>query len=151
MLVDLARNDLSRNCHDVKVDFYKDLQYYSHVIHLVSRVSGKLNDDADPVKTFIDTFPAGTLSGAPKVRAMQLISEMEPHNRGAYGGCIGYIGLNGDLNQAIVIRTFVSRNNELWFQAGSGVVAKSNDEYELQEANNKLGALTKAIKMAEIL
>ena len=151
MLVDLARNDLSRNCHDVKVDFYKDLQYYSHVIHLVSRVSGTLNDNADSVKTFIDTFPAGTLSGAPKVRAMQLISEIEPHNRGAYGGCIGYIGLNGDLNQAIVIRTFVSRNNELWFQAGSGVVAKSNDEYELQEANNKLGALTKAIKMAEVL
>ena len=149
MLVDLARNDLSRNCHGVKVDFYKDLQYYSHVIHLVSRVSGELDNDADPIKAFIDTFPAGTLSGAPKVRAMQLISEYEPHNRGAYGGCIGYIGLNGSLNQAITIRTFVSRNNELWFQAGGGIVAKSNVEYELQEVNNKLGALRKAILMTE--
>ena len=149
MLVDLARNDLSRNCHGVKVDFYKDLQYYSHVIHLVSRVSGELDNNADPIKAFIDTFPAGTLSGAPKVRAMQLISEYEPHNRGAYGGCIGYIGLDGSLNQAITIRTFVSRNGELWFQAGGGIVAKSDVEYELQEVNNKLGALRKAILMAE--
>jgi len=151
MLVDLARNDLSRNCHDVKVDFYKDLQYYSHVIHLVSRVSGELDNGADPIKAFIDTFPAGTLSGAPKVRAMQLISDYEPHNRGAYGGCIGYIGLDGSLNQAITIRTFVSRNGELWFQAGGGIVAKSDVEYELQEVNNKLGALRKAIiKAAEL-
>lgn len=149
MLVDLARNDLSRNCHGVKVDFYKDLQYYSHVIHLVSRVSGELDEGADPIKAFIDTFPAGTLSGAPKVRAMQLISEYEPHNRGAYGGCIGYIGLDGSLNQAITIRTFVSRNGELWFQAGGGIVAKSDEEYELQEVNNKLGALRRAIIMAE--
>ena len=151
MLVDLARNDLSRNCHGVKVDFYKDLQYYSHVIHLVSRVSGILDADADPIKAFIDTFPAGTLSGAPKVRAMQLISEYEPHNRGAYGGCIGIIGLDGSLNQAITIRTFVSRNGELWFQAGGGIVAKSDVEYELQEVNNKLGALRKAIEKAEAL
>lgn len=151
MLVDLARNDLSRNCHGVKVDFYKDMQFYSHVIHLVSRVSGTLDKDADHIKEFIDTFPAGTLSGAPKVRAMQIISELEPHNRGAYGGCIGFIGLNGDLNQAIVIRTFISRNGELWFQAGSGVVAKSNDQYELEECNNKLDALTKAIHIAEQL
>ena len=151
MLVDLARNDLSRNCHDVKIDFYKDLQYYSHVIHLVSRVSGNLDEGADPIKAFIDTFPAGTLSGAPKVRAMQLISEYEPHNRGAYGGCIGVIGLDGSLNQAITIRTFVSRNNELWFQAGGGIVAKSDVEYELQEVNNKLGALGKAIEKAEKL
>jgi anthranilate synthase component 1 len=151
MLVDLARNDLSRNCHHVKVDFYKDLQYYSHVIHLVSRVSGTLDDGADPIKAFIDTFPAGTLSGAPKVRAMQLISEYEPHNRGAYGGCIGIIGLDGSLNQAITIRTFVSRNGELWFQAGGGIVAKSDEEYELQEVNNKLGALRRAIEKAEAL
>ena len=151
MLVDLARNDLSRNCHNVKVDYYKDIQYYSHVIHLVSRVSGELDKDADPIKAFIDTFPAGTLSGAPKVRAMQLISEYEPHNRGAYGGCIGIIGLDGSLNQAITIRTFVSRNGELWFQAGGGIVAKSNVEYELQEVNNKLGALRKAIVKAEKL
>ncbi len=151
MLVDLARNDLSRNCHSVKVDFYKDLQYYSHVIHLVSRVSGELNEDADTIKTFIDTFPAGTLSGAPKVRAMQLISEYEPHNRGAYGGCIGIIGIDGSLNQAITIRTFVARNGELWLQAGGGIVAKSDVEYELQEVNNKLGALRKAIEEASSL
>lgn len=151
MLVDLARNDLSRNCHNVEVVFYKEPQYYSHVIHLVSRVSGTLNENANPLKSFIDTFPAGTLSGAPKVRAMQLISEIEPHNRGAYGGCIGFIGLNGELNQAITIRTFVSRNNELWFQAGGGIVAHSQDEYELQEVNNKLGALKKAIDLAEQL
>lgn len=149
MLVDLARNDLSRNCQQVKVDFYKETQYYSHVIHLVSRVSGTLDDGASPIKAFIDTFPAGTLSGAPKVRAMQLISELEPHNRGAYGGCIGFIGLNGSLNQAITIRTFVSRNGVFWFQAGGGIVAKSDEEYELQEVNNKLGALKKAIQMAE--
>ena len=151
MLVDLARNDLSRNCHGVHVDFYKDMQFYSHVIHLVSRVSGTLDKDADPIKAFIDTFPAGTLSGAPKVRAMQIISELEPHNRGAYGGCIGIIGLDGSLNQAITIRTFVSRNGELWFQAGGGIVAKSDVEYELQEVNNKLGALRKAIEKAEML
>ena len=151
MLVDLARNDLSRNCHDVHVDYYKDIQYYSHVIHLVSRVSGVLDVEADPIKTFIDTFPAGTLSGAPKVRAMQLISQYEPHNRGAYGGCIGLIGLDGTLNQAITIRTFVSRGGELWFQAGGGIVAKSNEEYELQEVNNKLGALRRAILQAEAL
>ena len=157
MLVDLARNDLSRNCHNVKVEYYKDIQYYSHVIHLVSRVSGELNDagpdrqPTDPIKAFIDTFPAGTLSGAPKVRAMQLISQYEPHNRGAYGGCIGFIGLDRSLNQAITIRTFVSRNGELWFQAGGGIVAKSNEEYELQEVNNKLGALRRAIMQAESL
>jgi anthranilate synthase component 1 len=112
-------------------------------------VSGTLNKDADPIKSFIDTFPAGTLSGAPKVRAMELISEYEPHNRGAYGGCIGFIGFDKSLNQAITIRTFVSRNNELWFQAGGGIVAKSDEEYELQEVNNKLGALRKAIMTAE--
>ena len=148
MLVDLARNDLSRNCYNVKVDFYKDMQFYSHVIHLVSRVSGELDEGADPIQAFIDTFPAGTLSGAPKVMAMELISKYEPHNRGAYGGCIGFIGFNKNLNQAITIRTFVSRNNELWFQAGGGIVAKSDVEYELQEVNNKLGALRKAIEIA---
>ena len=154
MLVDLARNDLSRNCRGVQVDFFKDMQFYSHVIHLVSRVSGELlhpDMTEHKIRTFFDTFPAGTLSGAPKVRAMQLISEMEPHNRGAYGGCIGFIGLRGDLNQAIVIRTFISRNGELWFQAGCGVVAKSNDNYELHECNSKLQALVRAIDIAEKL
>ena len=149
MLVDLARNDLARNCHDVRIEFFKEMQYYSHVIHLVSRVSGTLNEGADAVKAFLDTFPAGTLSGAPKVRAMQLISELEPHNRGAYGGCIGFIGLDGTINLAITIRTFVSRNGKLWFQAGGGIVAKSNEEYELREVNTKLGPRSNAIEMAE--
>lgn len=148
MLVDLARNDLSRNCHDVKVEKYKEMQFYSHVIHLVSRVTGQLDEGADGMKAFIDTFPAGTLSGAPKVEAMKIISRLEPHSRGAYAGCIGFLGFDGQLNQAIIIRSFVSRNGELWFQAGSGVVARSNDEYELQEVNHKLGALRKAIEMA---
>jgi anthranilate synthase component 1 len=121
------------------------------VIHLVSRVSGTLDDGADAIKAFVDTFPAGTLSGAPKVRAMQLISEYEPHCRGAYAGCIGFIGFNRNLNQAITIRSFISRNHELWFQAGGGIVAKSDVEYELQEVNNKLGALRRAIEMAEKL
>lgn len=151
MLVDLARNDLSRNCHDVDVLFFKDLQYYSHVIHLVSRVGGTLDDGADPIRVFFDTFPAGTLSGAPKVRAMQIISQVEPHNRGAYGGCVGSIGFDGSLNQAITIRTFVSRGGELWFQAGGGIVAKSDAEAELQEVNNKLAALRRAIELAETM
>ena len=140
MLVDLARNDLSRDCRKPRM--------YSHVIHLTSRVSGTLRPEADAVKVLLDSFPAGTLSGAPKVRAMQIISELEPHNRGAYGGCIGFIGLDGSLNQAITIRTFVSRNGILWFQAGGGIVAKSNVEAELQEVNNKLAALRKAIELA---
>lgn len=149
MLVDLARNDLSRTCDGVHLDFYKEPQLYSHVIHLVSRVSGTLSEGCDAVKAFVSSFPAGTLSGAPKVRAMQIINELEPHTRGAYGGCVGFIGLDGMLNQAITIRTFVSRNHELWFQAGGGIVAASQEENELQEINNKLGALRNAILMAE--
>ena len=148
MLVDLARNDLSKNAHHVKLDFLRQLQYYSHVIHLVSRVSATLNADVHPVKAFFDTFPAGTLSGEPKTKVLQLISDIEVHNRGAYGGCIGFIGFNGDINQAITIRTFVSRNNELWYQAGAGIVAQSNEENELQEVNNKLRALKHAIDKA---
>lgn len=151
MLVDLARNDLSRNCHEVHVDFYKEVQYYSHVIHLVSRVSGMINTSSDPIRTFVETFPAGTLSGAPKVRAMQLINEIERQNRGAYGGCIGFIGFDGNLNQAITIRSFVSRGNVLYYQAGAGIVAKSDDARELQEVKNKLGALKRAIELAERL
>lgn len=149
MLVDLARNDLNRHCTGVEVEFLKDTQFYSHVIHLVSRVSGRVRPYTNPFKLLSDTFPAGTLSGAPKVRALQLISEYEPHNRGAYGGCIGFIGLDGTLNQAITIRSFVSRNGELWFQAGGGIVAASNEDYELQEVNSKIGALRKAILLAE--
>lgn len=149
MLVDLARNDLSRNCHDVQLKFFKNIQFYSHVIHLVSRVGGTVSAEKNSINVFADTFPAGTLSGAPKVRAMQLIKDIEPHTRGAYGGCIGYIGLNGDLNQAITIRSFVSRNNTLYYQAGAGIVSKSIPYNELQEVNNKLGALKNAIKQAE--
>lgn len=151
MLVDLARNDLSRNCHDVKVEFYKNVQFYSHVIHLVSRVSGAVDKDVNSIKLFADTFPAGTLSGAPKVRAMELICDIEKSMRGAYGGCIGYFGLDGELNQAITIRTFLSKNNTLYYQAGGGIVAKSNPETEVMEVKNKLGALAKAVKFANTL
>ena len=151
MLVDLAQLDLNDNADNIHVDFYKEAQYYSHVIHLVSRVSGQLKKDTNPMKAFFDTFPAGTLSGAPKPRAMQLISDIEEHNRGAYGGCIGFIGINGNTNQAITIRTFVSRNNELWYQAGAGIVAMSTEEGELQEVNNKMRGLKKAIDMAALL
>jgi anthranilate synthase component 1 len=151
MLVDLARNDLSRNCHDVQVEFYKNIQFYSHVIHLVSRVGGIVDEENNNISVFADTFPAGTLSGAPKVRAMQLIRNIEKQMRGVYGGCIGYIGFNGDLNQAITIRTFLSRNNTLYYQAGGGIVSKSNPETEVLEVKNKLGALTKAVKFAEEL
>ena len=145
MLVDLARNDLSRNCTDVNLDIYREVQYYSHVLHLVSSVSGKLNPDTKIIKLFADTFPAGTLSGAPKIRAMQLIDEIEPHDRGPYGGCIGYIGFDGSFNQAITIRSFVSKENTLYYQAGAGITVKSDEESELQEVNNKLAALKKAI------
>lgn len=151
MLVDLARNDLSRNCHEVKLEFYKRVQYFSHVIHLVSRVSGIIDKGKNSISVFADTFPAGTLSGAPKVRAMQLLYDIEKHMRGIYGGCIGYIGLDGNLNQAITIRSFLSKNNVLYYQAGAGVVSKSNPEKELKEVNNKLGALKKAIDLAEKL
>jgi anthranilate synthase component 1 len=149
MLVDLARNDLSRNGEDVKVEKYREVQYFSHVIHLVSKVSGKLQKGANPMRIMADTFPAGTLSGAPKFRAIELISQYESQGRGYYGGCIGYIDLNGNLNQAIMIRTFLSKNNTLFYQAGAGVVAKSVEESELQEVNNKLAALKKAIQIAE--
>lgn len=145
MLVDLARNDLSRNTEEVTVDVFREVQYYSHVLHLVSSVSGKLQPDTKVIKLFADTFPAGTLSGAPKIRAMQLIDEIEPHDRGPYGGCLGYIGFDGSFNQAITIRSFVSKNNTLYYQAGAGVVAKSDEESELQEVNNKLAALKKAM------
>ncbi|MCM1050385.1 MAG: anthranilate synthase component I family protein [Paenibacillus sp.] len=149
MLVDLARNDLSRSGGKVSIEFLKQIQYYSHVIHMVSRVKAELPKDADVLRLFADTFPAGTLSGAPKVRAMQLINEIEPHSRMTYGGCIGFIGFNGDLNQAITIRSFLSHDNKLYFQAGAGIVAHSNPENELQETNNKLGALVKALNYAE--
>ena len=148
MLVDLARNDLSRNCEKVKVNTYKEVQYYSHVLHLVSDVSGELKPGSTTSRIMADTFPAGTLSGAPKFRALQLIDEIENQNRGFYGGCIGNIGFDGSFNQAITIRSFLSKNNTLFYQAGAGVVSESSEESELNEVNNKLGALKKAIELA---
>ncbi len=149
MLVDLARNDLSRVCSNVQVTHYKQVQYYSHVIHLVSEVMGQVPPQTNPFQLLAKTFPAGTLSGAPKIKAMELISNNEPTQRGYYGGCIGFVGFDGSFNQAIMIRTFLSKNNTLTYQAGAGVVAASNPESELQEVNNKLGALKKAIVLAE--
>ena len=148
MLVDLARNDLSRNSDDVVVKTYREVQFYSHVIHMVSEVTGKLKDGFNPIQIFGDSFPAGTLSGAPKFKAMELIDSYENRNRGFYGGAIGYIGFNGDINHAIMIRSFLSRNNTLYYQAGAGIVAASVEENELNEVNNKLGALKAAIAMA---
>lgn len=151
MLVDLARNDMSRHAEHVTVEVFKEIQYYSHVIHLVSKVTGKLDQHTSAVKIAADTFPAGTLSGAPKHMAMTLINQLENVNRSFYGGAIGYLGFNNDFNHAIMIRTFLSKNNHLIYQAGAGVVSKSNPESELQEVNNKLGALRKAILMAQTL
>ena len=151
MLVDLARNDLSRLCDDVVVAHYKEIQYYSHVIHMVSEVTGKVRKDSNIFELLAKTFPAGTLSGAPKIRAMQLINQYEPTARSYYGGAIGFIGFDGSCNHAIMIRTFLSRNNTLIRQAGAGIVAASKPESELQEVSNKLGALKKAITLAETL
>lgn len=148
MLVDLARNDLSRNSESVRVKTYREVQFYSHVIHLVSEVTGELNPGFNPVRVFGDSFPAGTLTGAPKYKAMELIDIYEKRNRGYYGGAIGYIGFNGDINHAIMIRTFLSRNNTLFYQAGAGIVAASAEENELNEVNNKLGALKQAVMIA---
>ena len=149
MLVDLARNDLSRMCSNVEVTQYKKINYYSHVIHLVSEVTGKVGPETNPFKLIATTFPAGTLSGAPKFKAMQLINDFEPTARSYYGGAIGCVGFNGTVNHAIMIRTFLSRNNTLVYQAGAGVVAASKPESELQEVNNKLNALKQAIVLAQ--
>ncbi|MFG6428057.1 anthranilate synthase component I family protein [Lepagella muris] len=149
MLVDLARNDLSRSGGKVSVEYLKQIQFYSHVIHMVSRVKAQLPEDADVYRLFGDTFPAGTLSGAPKVRAMQIINELEPHSRVTYAGCIGTFGFDGSINQAITIRSFLSKDNRLYSQAGAGVVARSIPHSELCETNNKLGALVKAVAKAE--
>jgi anthranilate synthase component 1 len=149
MLVDLARNDMSRNAEHVTVEVFKEIQFYSHVIHLVSKVTGTLKKDTSVVSIAADTFPAGTLSGAPKHMAMTLIEKYENINRSFYGGAIGFMGYDGSFNHAIMIRTFLSRENKLIYQAGAGVVSKSNSESELQEVNNKLTALRKAVLLAE--
>ncbi len=149
MLVDLARNDLSRNGSNVEVETFKEVQYFSHVIHLVSKVVGKLKKGTNTIQMVADTFPAGTLSGAPKHKAMTLIDTYENTKRGYYGGAIGFLGFNGEFNHAIMIRSFLSKNNTLYYQAGAGVVAKSKEENELQEVNNKLAALRTAIVQAD--
>ncbi len=151
MLVDLARNDLSRSCTEVTVTNYRHVQYFSHVIHLVSEVTGKVPEGANPFQLLATTFPAGTLSGAPKFKAMQIIDSLEPTSRGYYGGAIGFMGFNGSCVHAIMIRTFMSRGNTLTYQAGAGIVAASDPETELQEVNNKLNALKKALELAEKL
>ena len=148
MLVDLARNDLSRSCTAVTVSQFKQVKFYSHVIHLVSEVVGTLGDDANPFNVLAQTFPAGTLSGAPKFKALEIIDGLEPTARGYYGGAIGFVGFNGDFNHAIMIRSFLSKDNTLYYQAGAGVVVSSNPESELQEVNNKLNALKKAVVLA---
>ncbi|MEL6924083.1 MAG: chorismate-binding protein, partial [Bacteroidota bacterium] len=145
MLVDLARNDLGRHSSNVMVKDLKEIHYYSHVIHLVSKVEGELEATTNPIRVFGDTFPAGTLSGAPKFKAIELINQYENQNRSFYGGAIGYIDFNGNMNQAIVIRTFLSKDQTLYCQAGAGIVVASDEESELQEVNNKLGALKKAL------
>ncbi len=149
MLVDLARNDLGRHAEKVEVKKLKEIQFFSHVIHLVSTVEGDLAPDTNPVQIFADTFPAGTLSGAPKYKALQLIDKYENRNRSFYGGSIGFIDFKGEMNQAIVIRSFLSKDNTLYYQAGAGIVSASDEETELQEVNNKLGALKKALVEAE--
>lgn len=151
MLVDLARNDLSKSCAKVVVGKEKHLQHFSHVIHLVSIVKGNLRAESSPIKALADSFPAGTLSGAPKFKAIELISKYEKQSRGFYGGAIGYINFNGDLNMAIMIRSLMSKNNQLHYQAGAGIVIDSVEEKELEEVENKLGAINDAIKLAEQL
>ena len=149
MLVDLARNDLSRNGNNVKVEKDREIQFYSHVIHLVSKVTAEKKNNSSTFQIVADTFPAGTLSGAPKYKAMQLISKYENSNRSFYGGAIGFMDFEGNFNHAIIIRSFLSKNHELIFQAGAGIVSKSDPKSELQEINNKLGALIKALDLAE--
>ena len=151
MLVDLARNDLSRHCTEVEVKKYREVQFFSHVIHLVSKVMGKVRKSTPTMQIVADTFPAGTLSGAPKYKAMELIETYEKTSRAFYGGTIGFMDFEGNYNHAIMIRTFLSKNYQLHWQAGAGIVSKSNPKNELQEVYNKLGALTKAIKLAETI
>lgn len=148
MLVDLARNDLNRLCRNVKVETYREVQFYSHVIHLVSEVSGELPAGVSPVRLLAETFPAGTLSGAPKHRAMQLIDDIEPNRRGFYGGCVGFFTFSGEVNHAILIRSFLSKNNILHYQAGAGIVKHSVEEKELAEVFHKIGALRRAVSRA---
>jgi len=149
MLVDLARNDLSKIGNNIKIEELKEVQFYSHVLHLVSTISCDLPDGCNSISVLANTFPAGTLSGAPKHKAMSIIDNTEKINRGFYGGAIGFLGFNGDINHAIMIRTLLSKNNKLIYQAGAGIVVNSKEENEFQETNNKINAIRMAIKIAE--
>ena len=149
MLVDLARNDLSRHGKEVTVETYQEVQFFSHVIHLVSKVTARKNKEVSTMQIVADTFPAGTLSGAPKHKAMQLLEKYENTSREFYGGAIGFMDFKGNFNHAIIIRSFVSKDYALHYQAGAGIVTKSEPEKELEEVYNKLGALTKALELAE--
>jgi len=150
MLVDLARNDLGRvaRAGSVHVDPYRVIERYSHVMHMVSGVKGQLAKDRDAFDLFAATFPAGTLVGAPKVRAMEIIDELEPVRRGLYGGTVGYFGAHGDMDQAITIRTLVFRGDEYSYQAGAGIVADSVPATEYDEVVAKSGAMARALKLA---
>jgi anthranilate synthase component 1 len=151
MLVDLARNDLSKNSDKVEIETYAEIQYFSHVIHMVSKVNGKLQKDKTGLDIYSDTFPAGTLSGAPKYKAMEIIRENENVTRNFYGGAIGFLGFDGSVNHAIIIRSVLSKNNTLVYQAGAGIVSDSTPEGELQEVNIKISAIRKAISKANQL
>jgi anthranilate synthase component 1 len=151
MLVDLARNDLGRvaSAGTVRVDPYRCIERYSHVMHMVSGVHGELSAGCDAFDLFAAAFPAGTLVGAPKVRAMQIIDELEPVNRGLYGGTVGYFGARGDMDQAITIRTLVFRGDEYSYQAGAGIVADSVPATEHEEVLAKSHALVRALELAQ--
>jgi len=151
MLVDLARNDLSKHCEQVEVISFKESQNYSHVIHLVSKVTGQVKSGVNPFDIVGDTFPAGTLSGSPKHKALTLIDRYETVQRSFYSGAIGFMGFNGDFNHAIMIRAFLSKQNTLHYQAGAGIVADSNADSELKEVDNKIAALRKALEFAETI
>jgi anthranilate synthase component 1 len=151
MLVDLARNDLGRVCDfgSVRVKDLMIIERYSHVMHIVSQVEGKLSDNRTPYDLMRATFPAGTLSGAPKIRAMQIISELEQTARGPYGGCVGYFSFNGNLDCCITIRTALLQDGKAHVQSGGGWVNDSTPEAEYQETVNKAKAMLKAVALAE--
>jgi len=151
MLVDLGRNDVGRVARvgTVEVNELMAIERYSHVIHIVSNVRGQLAADKTPFDLFVSAFPAGTVSGAPKIRAMQIISELEPEKRALYAGAIGYFGYNGNLDTCIVIRTIVMKGKKVFIHAGAGIVADSDPEMEYQETLNKARAMLKAVELAE--
>jgi anthranilate synthase component I len=151
MLVDLGRNDLGRVCEfgSVKVPQYMGLERYSHVMHLVSRVEGRLSEEYDRLDALAACFPAGTVSGAPKIRAMEIVAELEPSTRGTYAGAVGYLDFAGHLDCCITIRTIAIRDGRAYVQAGAGIVADSDPAAEYQETRDKASALVRALEMAQ--